>query len=337
MIHSCYPRAPVLCRRRFPRFFRCCCCREDEQVEAEREAEIIRISIENLRRLGLEHRGNFPQNNNSRLMMTWNPLQSMSAEDRREFLQNMLVSRKIVKVSGDDDGTSSIDDKSVTRKSTLLLADLMDEKSTTKVVSVEPCSICLTDYSEGEILCWSQNSQCQHCFHRDCAMEWLMSHEECPLCRSNYLSLDGDDDDEDLNRELPSSRSSRRRSRRSHTGNHSGPADGTIRSQEEASSLFRGMHLFYILNQLQTLAETQPNATIRLEGIELSAGRRGNVEIHQPGADEDEATPLDRALSIRMPPVDEELIESAPVDEESPVAHDDDGDDPPDSSPSVEP
>jgi hypothetical protein len=108
--------------------------------------------------------------------MTWNPLQTMLPEDRRELLHNILVSRKIMKVTknGADDDTvleDSMTGKSSTRSTSMILADLVDFQSTAKLVSGEPCAICLNDYCEGEILCcWSQNSHCQHCFHRECVM-----------------------------------------------------------------------------------------------------------------------------------------------------------------------
>ena len=228
---------------------------------------MIRLSIDNIRRLGIEHMA-YSRNNNPRWMMSWNPLQNMSPEDRREFLQNVLVSKKLMKkgTSEGDGHDASMDDYSVmkapTRKTSLLLVDLMDDRCTTKEVSLEPsCSICLNDYAEGEILCWSQNSRCRHCFHRDCAIEWLMSHEECPLCRNNYLSLDDDGEGGDAEDS---------RTDTSRTQN--------VPANEDPSSLFQGMHLFYILGQLQNLANDATNRVISVEGIELPDSRRGDVE-----------------------------------------------------------
>lgn len=101
-------------------------------VYNERGFEIIRISLDNVRQLGFEH-GSFSQ------------------------------TRKIMKVAknGADDDTvlqDSMTGKCSTRSTSMLLADLVDVHSTTKLVSGEPRAICFNDYCEGEILCWSQNS-----------------------------------------------------------------------------------------------------------------------------------------------------------------------------------
>eukprot|EP00542_Grammatophora_oceanica_P000686 CAMPEP_0194066606 /NCGR_PEP_ID=MMETSP0009_2-20130614/86116_1 /TAXON_ID=210454 /ORGANISM="Grammatophora oceanica, Strain CCMP 410" /LENGTH=300 /DNA_ID=CAMNT_0038719577 /DNA_START=233 /DNA_END=1136 /DNA_ORIENTATION=- len=61
------------------------------------------------------------------------------------------------------------------------------------------CPICLTDYVDGDEICWSHNERCNHVFHRECIVEWLTHHDECPCCRLNFLSLhddaEGQDDD----------------------------------------------------------------------------------------------------------------------------------------------
>eukprot|EP00532_Pseudo-nitzschia_australis_P006132 CAMPEP_0168178644 /NCGR_PEP_ID=MMETSP0139_2-20121125/9294_1 /TAXON_ID=44445 /ORGANISM="Pseudo-nitzschia australis, Strain 10249 10 AB" /LENGTH=231 /DNA_ID=CAMNT_0008098169 /DNA_START=141 /DNA_END=836 /DNA_ORIENTATION=+ len=63
------------------------------------------------------------------------------------------------------------------------------------------CSICLDDYSVGDIVVRlktkaSGNTHgkeagagrtCNHCFHEQCILEWLENHDECPLCRVNMV------------------------------------------------------------------------------------------------------------------------------------------------------
>lgn len=51
------------------------------------------------------------------------------------------------------------------------------------------CPICLEPYKPGDEVCWSANEDCPHSFHLDCMMKWLMTHDDCPLCRADYLNV----------------------------------------------------------------------------------------------------------------------------------------------------
>ena len=51
------------------------------------------------------------------------------------------------------------------------------------------CPICLEPYKPGDEVCWSTNEDCPHSFHLDCMMKWLMTHDDCPLCRADYLNV----------------------------------------------------------------------------------------------------------------------------------------------------
>jgi Ring finger domain len=48
------------------------------------------------------------------------------------------------------------------------------------------CPICLSGYEKGEILVISKH--CTHCFHKDCILEWLEKHDDCPICRVNMVT-----------------------------------------------------------------------------------------------------------------------------------------------------
>ena len=51
------------------------------------------------------------------------------------------------------------------------------------------CAICLTSFHDTQIVCQSNNPSCQHLFHAPCMTHWLLKHEECPVCRQNYLLI----------------------------------------------------------------------------------------------------------------------------------------------------
>lgn len=57
-----------------------------------------------------------------------------------------------------------------------------DTKATPKV-----CAICLESFSVGDDLCLSYNKECDHVFHKDCIIKWLINHEDCPNCRSTFI------------------------------------------------------------------------------------------------------------------------------------------------------
>mmetsp|Transcript_15372 Transcript_15372/g.17563 ORF Transcript_15372/g.17563 Transcript_15372/m.17563 type:complete len:239 (+) Transcript_15372:233-949(+) len=69
------------------------------------------------------------------------------------------------------------------------------ETATSALYSAKHCPICIEPYQEGEEICWSKNDRCRHAFHLDCIMTWLMKHDDCPVCRANYLTETSNGDD----------------------------------------------------------------------------------------------------------------------------------------------
>jgi len=61
------------------------------------------------------------------------------------------------------------------------------------------CSICLDNFTSHQKLSWSRTSRCQHVFHSECLLPWLMDHDDCPICRSLLLQYDDDDNDNNDN------------------------------------------------------------------------------------------------------------------------------------------
>ena len=52
--------------------------------------------------------------------------------------------------------------------------------------SVQFCNICLEEYKIGDEIAWSKNELCHHAFHKECIIEWLARHQDCPVCRNKY-------------------------------------------------------------------------------------------------------------------------------------------------------
>ena len=49
------------------------------------------------------------------------------------------------------------------------------------------CCICLEPYKDGQVVCSARTSECDHIFHEGCALQWLLEHEQCPLCRVTLI------------------------------------------------------------------------------------------------------------------------------------------------------
>lgn len=61
--------------------------------------------------------------------------------------------------------------------------------SSGSLYSPTSCAICIERYSKGDEIAWSFNERCHHAFHLDCILDWLLKHDDCPLCRMDYLNL----------------------------------------------------------------------------------------------------------------------------------------------------
>ena len=75
------------------------------------------------------------------------------------------------------------------KKSDLIIPSSLDGDDSSSTCGDFSCPICWEAYAEGDRVCWSKNSQCNHMFHIDCIERWLMKqHDHCPCCRLNYLA-----------------------------------------------------------------------------------------------------------------------------------------------------
>jgi hypothetical protein len=63
------------------------------------------------------------------------------------------------------------------------------------------CSICLCNYYPGNNVVWSSNDACDHVFHEQCILQWIMKQREgplCPCCRRDFVLDPYDMEDEDM-------------------------------------------------------------------------------------------------------------------------------------------
>ena len=105
----------------------------------------------------------------------------------------------------DDDSCASIreipsgdgEDSERADKSDLIIETLrsirdglhLNINSTDVDYSSKTCTICCEDYESGDDIVWSKNRKCKHAFHTECIIQWLMDHDDCPMCRNKYLEV----------------------------------------------------------------------------------------------------------------------------------------------------
>ena len=70
------------------------------------------------------------------------------------------------------------------------MSQLQSLASSGSLYSPTSCAICIERYSKGDEIAWSFNERCHHAFHLDCIVDWLMEHDDCPLCRQEFLKSD---------------------------------------------------------------------------------------------------------------------------------------------------
>lgn len=63
-----------------------------------------------------------------------------------------------------------------------------DESGAFSVSAHADCAICLGPFKPGQQVCEGNNEACIHNFHESCMTAWLLRHDECPICRQEYLA-----------------------------------------------------------------------------------------------------------------------------------------------------
>jgi len=188
----------------------------------------------------------------------------VALEDRRDFVRNVLVTKKVISLTNNSTETgqktrhivlpkrASLSDTPSSGEINGNLSNDSPELSGTEAA----CAICMEDYEEGDEICWSHNERCSHVFHRECIMEWLVRHDDCPCCRLNFLSLN--DDSENIIAQHDEAGGVSENNNGSNTRNNStrivNPAShvpplADDSSEEDTSAFHRGMSMFHQLSR----------------------------------------------------------------------------------------
>lgn len=76
---------------------------------------------------------------------------------------------------------STVHETLVTQSTTTLTADQLSAKMLETVNA--RCNVCFEDICENDNQTFLLINACQHVFHKDCVLSWLVQHLTCPLCR----------------------------------------------------------------------------------------------------------------------------------------------------------
>ena len=52
------------------------------------------------------------------------------------------------------------------------------------------CAVCLSVFNSGDFISKGTSKLCQHEFHRECIIDWLVRATHCPVCRALFLNED---------------------------------------------------------------------------------------------------------------------------------------------------
>jgi len=115
---------------------------------------------------------------------------------REDFIVKTLVTKKFVIATKDQNASSVSQKQGSFINAVTAFFDQSD--SSNEIDEMNTCAICLGEYEEGENICRSINSYCKHAFHKDCIVEWLMKHNECPCCRKDYLSTNDEENNHNI-------------------------------------------------------------------------------------------------------------------------------------------
>lgn len=108
----------------------------------------------------------------------------LTSEERRAILNAALIKRAVTRSDIDEMLSRSCDDGS---GATNAHAYNANSCATPNDEGDACCSICLSDYKVSESI--ASSAHCTHIFHAGCLLEWLTTHDCCPICRQNVVTV----------------------------------------------------------------------------------------------------------------------------------------------------
>ena len=114
-----------------------------------------------------------------------------ASSSRREFLakrKELIATQLIVREWNADDTTVNTADDATANTDpdpTIPTSEQVDNDE--PLWDENGCAICFSPFEDHDLVCESNNLSCKHVFHKDCLVQWLERHEDCPICRNIYI------------------------------------------------------------------------------------------------------------------------------------------------------
>mmetsp|Transcript_11013 Transcript_11013/g.20115 ORF Transcript_11013/g.20115 Transcript_11013/m.20115 type:complete len:241 (-) Transcript_11013:89-811(-) len=121
--------------------------------------------------------------------ITEDVLRSVNLETIKQVLDQWLVTTRVTDCQPLDPSDTAKNASEGTESNDSISSSLEQEATDDEEMPGITCHICLDQLNAGNLVSWSkQNSQCTHTFHKDCIMEWLLRHDDCPCCRQAIVT-----------------------------------------------------------------------------------------------------------------------------------------------------
>jgi len=116
-------------------------------------------------------------------------------KDRKKRISKEIVCVKAIKCSNEEVITCAKTSSEISTEETDIESndseanlESNDSEKDDESNDTPSCIICLDHFNINTEVSWSRTCSCQKVFHYNCISTWLSQHNDCPYCRSPYLS-----------------------------------------------------------------------------------------------------------------------------------------------------